>query len=110
MPQGPTLPLHRKSSTPLHVSRGREPLTGCETKGPLACVLLPKLPSDYEAQTANCFIRVRGLMPKSDGVNNEDMTAAAAPPLGYAKGSEESKRSGQGFSLHSAQALLLPCH
>lgn len=70
----------------------------------------PELPSDYEAQTANCFIRVRGLMPKSDGVNNEDVTAAAAPPLGYAKGSEESKRSGQGFSLRSAQALLLPCH
>lgn len=49
-------------------------------------------------------------MPKSDGVNNEDVKAAAALLLGYAKGLEESKRSGQGVSLCSAQVLLLPCH
>ena len=49
-------------------------------------------------------------MPKSDGVNNEYVMAAAAPPVGYAKGLGESKRSGQGFSPRSAQVLLLPCH
>lgn len=49
-------------------------------------------------------------MLKNDGVNYEDVAAAATPPLGYGKGLEESKKSGQGFSTCSAQVLLLPCH